>query len=270
MRKIIISLIVMGFGLCAYAANWTKITDKIYLDVSGIMPIPNQSNVYSFWTKELNDGNQDFVLAEKTYSQKIWYDLVRYSVDCSSRKIKMNDVLVYGLNNNLIATDSSLGDSWHTVPPDSIVEDYLELVCKSVTKNKTLDSKPVTLPAFTPVNPSVPSVNVEQKVPETKPTAIDFNAYMRNLQAKVTENWKRPNIEGDYKVAVIFTVSKSGTLVTLSEFKTSGNKDFDNSATEAVKNSVPFEALPEAFNGKGVDIQLTFDKTVHGFVLSKK
>ena len=62
MRKIIISLVVVAVGLCAYAANWTKITDKIYLDVSGIMPVPNQSNVYSFWTKELNDGNQDFVL----------------------------------------------------------------------------------------------------------------------------------------------------------------------------------------------------------------
>ena len=33
MRKIIISLVVVAVGLCAYAANWTKITDKIYLDV---------------------------------------------------------------------------------------------------------------------------------------------------------------------------------------------------------------------------------------------
>ena len=93
---------------------------------------------------------------------------------------------------------------------------------------------------------------------------------MRTLQSKVASNWKRPQLEDDLKVAVIFTVSKSGTLVTLSEFKTSGNKEFDIAATDAVKNSVPFEALPESFNGKGVDIQLTFDKTVHGFVLSRR
>lgn len=269
MRKIIISLVVVAVGLCAYAANWTKITDKIYLDVSGIMPVPNQSNVYSFWTKELNDGNQDFVLAEKSYSQKIWYDLVRYSVDCSSRKIKMNDVLVYGLKNNLIATDSSLGDSWHTVPPDSIVEDYLELVCKTVAEKKQTSVKPQTQPEITQINPPT-EAKTEQKTVEEKPTAIDFNAYMRTLQSKVASNWKRPQVEGDLKVAVIFTVSKSGTLVTLSEFKTSGNKEFDTAATDAVKNSVPFEALPESFNGKGVDIQLTFDKTVHGFVLSRR
>lgn len=270
MRKIIISLIVLCLGLGAYAANWTKITDKIYLDVSGIMPVPKQNSVYSFWTKELNDGNQDFLLAEQSYSQKIWYDLVNYSVDCSSRKIKMNDVLVYGLRNNLIATDSSLNDTWHTVPPDSIVEDYLELVCKSVSTNNVENSKKNNKSDVTEINPSEFSKNQKKDEQVEKPVAIDFNAYMRNLQSKVSSNWKRPNVSPDLKVAVIFTVSKSGTLVTLSEFKTSGNKDFDNSATEAVKISVPFEPLPEAFNGKGIDIQLTFDSKVHGFVLSKK
>ena len=64
---------------------------------------------------------------------------------------------------------------------------------------------------------------------------------MRTLQSKVASNWKRPQVEGDLKVAVIFTVSKSGTLVTLSEFKTSGNKEFDTAATDAVKNSMSEE-----------------------------
>lgn len=134
MRRLLISLFVISFGLCAFAANWTQISNKIYLDVSGIMPDTTQNGVYTFWTKELNDGNNDFVISERKYSQKIWYDLVRYSVNCSSRKIRMEDILVYGLKNNLLGTESGSNNGWHTVPPESVVEDYLELVCKTAVK----------------------------------------------------------------------------------------------------------------------------------------
>jgi len=137
MRRLLVLLFVMSFGLCAFAANWTQISNKIYLDVSGIMPDAAQNGGYTFWTKELNDGNSDFVISEKKYSQKIWYDLVRYSVNCSSRKIKMDDILVYGLKNNLLGTESGGDSSWHTVPPESIVEDYLELVCKTAAQTQT-------------------------------------------------------------------------------------------------------------------------------------
>lgn len=283
MKKILISLLVITGGMCAYAADWSKISEKIYLDISGIMPDALQSGVYTFWTKELNDGNEDFVIAEKTYSQKIWYDLVRYSVNCSSRKIKMEDIWVYGLDNNLIASDSSLNDSWHTVPPDSIVEDYLELVCKtaaqkgltvSETKENTEETKtqpPAGNLQFTEINPENIKSGKTSAVKETKQQAsVDFGPYMKKVQTKVAANWKRPNVDESKKVTVIFTVSKSGTLVTLSEFKTSGDKEFDMTATDAVKKSVPFDALPDDYQGKGIDIRLTFDQTVHGFVLSGK
>ncbi len=283
MKKILISVVVVAIGLCAYAANWQKINDKIYLDVSGIMRTGQSGSVYSFWTKELNDGGNDFVIAEMKYSQKVWYDLVHYSIDCSSRKFKIEEVLMYGLNNNLITDDSTALSGWHSIPPQSIAEDYLELVCKvkSNTNNekveshpaKTVEAKPKTSDklSFTEIDPNAPAIRTEQPKPVAKTVSpAELDNYMKNLQKKISSNWVRPDVDKSLKVSLVFSIAKEGTLVTLSEFRTSGNKEFDNAASEAIKKSVPFEPLPSGMHDKGIDVQLTFGETIKGYVLTSK
>lgn len=281
MKKFLISLLVISFGLCAYAANWERISDKIYLDTSGIAS--NGKSVFSFWTKELNDGGTDFILAESKYSQKVWYDLVRYSIDCSARKFKIDEVLIYGLQNNLIADDTSAAGGWNSIPPQSIAEDYLELVCKhgsQITPSEPAEKKDpqkVTTPgglSFTVVDPNTlqngqNKNNAPQQVKKTVNPA-DWDSYMKNLQAKISSNWQPPESETSLKTTLIFRISKDGTLITLSEFNGSGNQEFDDAASDAVKKSVPFPVLPDGVQSKGIDVQLTFDKTVHGFILSGK
>jgi len=281
MKKFLISLLVVLGGLCAYAANWERISDKIYLDTSGIMSSGKTGSVYSFWTKELNDGGEDFVLSEKKYSQKVWYDMVRYSIDCSSRKFKIEEVLIYGLQHNLMGIDSSAADGWHVIPPQSIAEDYLELVCKFKPQLQTgeVGAEGVEQPkkdipgklSFTEINPETPAIRTREPKPEVRElTQADLDSYMKNLQAKINGNWKRPDCDKSLKVTLIFSISKDGTLVTLSEFKGSGNQEFDTAASDAIKTSVPFEPLPAGYKHKNMDIQLTFDENIRGFMLSGK
>lgn len=287
MKKIFLGLCLLSVCLCAQAASWEKITDKIYLDISGITPDAKLGNVYSFWTKELNDGTADFIISEKTHSQKVWYDLVRYSIDCSNHKIRLDDIVVYGLQNNMLSSTSLPSDQWHTIPPESIAQDYMTLVCRAGAKIKT---EPVEKPAqgkvgklgnitYTEVNPYAVQVEKQtvqqpenavktQSVEPKEPVVVDFDAYMKKVRTKVSGNWTHPENSGK-KVTLIFTISSDGTLVTLSEFKTSGDRSFDEAATDAVKASVPFEGLPKGYSGKDIVVQLTFDSSVHGFILSK-
>lgn len=288
MKKILVSLLVMGFGLCAYAANWERINDKIYVDTSSITTDAKSGSVVSFWAKELNDGGDDFAVVERTYFQKVWYDLVRYSLDCSSRKFKIEDVLIYGLQNNLIANDSSSTGGWNVIPPQSIAEDYLELVCKykPQAQNAANDSTRKDIPktetpktgtqgslTFTEFDPkTAPAIrNNETKLKsEVKPASpAELDAYMKALQAKIVSNWHRPECDKALKVTLVFSIAKEGTLITMSEFKGSGNQDFDNAASDAVKNSVPFAPLPGG-QSNGIDVQVTFGENVRGFILSGK
>lgn len=281
MKKLLISLSFIAIGLCAYAANWERISDKIYLDTSGIMASGKSDSVYSFWTKELNDGGNDFIISENKYSQKVWYDLVRYSVDCSNRKFKLEEVLIYGLQNNLIAIDSSEADGWHSIPPQSIAQDYMELVCKNRPIPQNVDThaekeqpRKISTPGpitFTEFNPEAPAIRMNETKTENKPLKqADLDSYLKNIQSRVKTKWNRPDVDKSLKVSLIFSISKDGTLVTMSEFKTSGNKEFDNAASEAVKNSVPFEPLPAGLKNKTLDIQLTFDENIRGFILNGK
>lgn len=170
MKKFLISMLVVVLGLCAYAASWEKISDKIYLDTAGISS-GLRSGEYSFWTKELNDGGSDFVLAEKKYSQKIWYDLVRYSMDCSTRKFRLEEVLIYGLQNNLIATEIPKIATWNSIPPQSLAEDYMKLVCTHKPEQKLSEPQPTAKPeqkaktpgplTFTEVKPDAPLIRME-------------------------------------------------------------------------------------------------------------
>ena len=90
-----------------------------------------------------------------------------------------------------------------------------------------------------------------------------FKDYMYRMQKNIKSNWNPPEQEVSRSATVLYTINKDGTLKKCKVLKTSGVKELDEAAIEALKKSFPFEPLPEGFDGKSVDVQFTFDYNVH-------
>ena len=85
--------------------------------------------------------------------------------------------------------------------------------------------------------------------------------YIVTIEGKIRKNWKLPVTNSGGVAKVQFKINREGKL-TLCEIKqSSGNKENDNSALEAVKNTEPFEHFPDtaAKDLKEINILMTFD-----------
>lgn len=100
-----------------------------------------------------------------------------------------------------------------------------------------------------------------QKAIEQNPDM--FKGYMYRMQTKIKSNWNPPKQEVSSRVTVFYSINKDGSLREYKILKSSGVKELDNAAIEALKKSFPSEPLPEGFGGKSVDVQFTFDYNVH-------
>ena len=92
----------------------------------------------------------------------------------------------------------------------------------------------------------------------------DFGPYMRELQRRIKMNWDPPNGDASKRVILLFKISKDGRLLSCSVHKSSGLPKVDKAAIQAVQLSAPFKPLPDAYKGKSLDIQFTFDYNVFG------
>lgn len=95
-------------------------------------------------------------------------------------------------------------------------------------------------------------------------TEPDFSPYMRDLQRRIKMNWEPPKGRESLRVVLLFKLAKNGNLLSSSVYKSSGDKQADKAALDALLNSMPFKPLPAEFKGKSVDIQFTFDYNVFG------
>ncbi len=86
--------------------------------------------------------------------------------------------------------------------------------------------------------------------------------YMRDLQRIIKMNWNPPKGRESLRVVLLFRLEKNGTLLSSAVFKSSGDKEADKAALDALKNSAPFKPLPAEFKEKSIDIQFTFDYNV--------
>ncbi len=95
----------------------------------------------------------------------------------------------------------------------------------------------------------------------------DFSGYMVNLQKKIYSRWE--SIKGGYneskRTILIFQIRKDGSLKSCSVYQSSGDKDFDNLAVKAVKDSAPFAPLPQSFSGKFINVRFSFDYEIAGY-----
>lgn len=91
---------------------------------------------------------------------------------------------------------------------------------------------------------------------------IDFVPYLRELQRRIELNWK-PQQEQDKnpkRISVLMTIMKDGRLEKCKIFQSSGDKQADKAAWDAVYMTAPFRPLPQEYKGKSIDILFSFEQ----------
>lgn len=91
-----------------------------------------------------------------------------------------------------------------------------------------------------------------------------FDSYMKELQQEIKKNWNPPEGTESKNVVVLFSIMKDGTLLNVRIKKPSGIYEVDEAATNAVKLTFPFKALPSEYHGDRVEVEFTFDYKVLG------
>lgn len=93
--------------------------------------------------------------------------------------------------------------------------------------------------------------------------AVDFGAYMSELQRRIKKAWFPPRDLETKRVVVVFKIGRDGHLMKLRLERGSGAAVADNAALKAVETAAPFAPLPDGAD-EDVDIQFTFDYSVFG------
>ncbi len=91
--------------------------------------------------------------------------------------------------------------------------------------------------------------------------SYQLNRYAELLKAKITDNWKLPELLLKEKLTatIAITIDASGRLVSQQPEKMSGNQLFDDSIIKAIARSAPFPRFPPAMSKDQEEFVLTFD-----------
>ncbi len=103
--------------------------------------------------------------------------------------------------------------------------------------------------------------NASKEAPYAKLDARQDNLapYFDEIKRRVKRNWQ-PSSPGEEQLTVLgFTIQRNGQITGLRVVQTSGNQQVDRDALEAVRQSGPFDALPQSFKRDRLDIQFNFN-----------
>ena len=107
---------------CCYAALWVEFYPKSYVD---LMTVEHSGRIVSVWAKELNPGNWKIV-----NNKKIWYAMIKYSADCSYRKLKIRSYTSYDLKGQPVENyDLNNSSNWDDIIPDTVGEAKYNYFC---------------------------------------------------------------------------------------------------------------------------------------------
>ena len=105
--------------------------------------------------------------------------------------------------------------------------------------------------------------NSENKVIETQQIDNSIQQYMDNMQHTVKANWNpKTNSENSTRVVLKYRIHKNGEISNIEVLKSSGDKQMDETAIEAVKKSSPLAELPDALQENYVDVNFSFDYNI--------
>lgn len=112
--------------LPTFAADWVQTGEKRYIDIDSIERDSNRSYVFSYWTKNLNNGK--LKLLEEKYNKKIWYIMCKKVIDFHTNSYLIVELDYYDLNDKLI--DYELFEPWNKT------QEYYEQYIKALSYYK--------------------------------------------------------------------------------------------------------------------------------------
>jgi periplasmic protein TonB len=89
-----------------------------------------------------------------------------------------------------------------------------------------------------------------------------FTYYLRQLHAKVSEQWRRPPLVASEQTSAVvyFEIDREGQIRGDPKIKqSSGNELYDQAALRAVVDAIPFPPLPREFPGQYLKVNFGFD-----------
>jgi TolA protein len=90
----------------------------------------------------------------------------------------------------------------------------------------------------------------------------DASAYLDQVERRIMAVWTRPPNANGLKVVIRLRLERSGRVSDLRVEKSSGNKQFDVSAVQAVRRASPFPPGPESAQSSLVgDLRMVLDPT---------
>lgn len=108
-------------------------------------------------------------------------------------------------------------------------------------------------------------VAAERRAPaarqEMAETSGAMNAYYETLWSRIKSEWALPPgilASQELETVIDVTVSRSGSVTSLSIEKSSGNRYFDQSALRAIRKASPFPPIPENIRGSSIDLGIRF------------
>lgn len=87
------------------------------------------------------------------------------------------------------------------------------------------------------------------------------HAYYEAIWSRIKAEWALPKgilPSKNLEAIVDVTVSRSGSVTSLSIERSSGNRYFDRSAVRAIQKASPFPPIPESIRGSSVDLGIRF------------
>jgi len=93
-------------------------------------------------------------------------------------------------------------------------------------------------------------------------TRLDHNRYLNSIETRIKQNWRPPKFlaRSKLKLRVMIRISSSGEVLSKTILAGSGNGVFDESALNAIDESVPLPSPPETLQAllenQGLEIEL--------------
>jgi TonB family protein len=91
----------------------------------------------------------------------------------------------------------------------------------------------------------------------------DDDSYMRRMQYRIKHHWHPPIRDNSSKTVMRFRIMRDGKAADVTVAKSSGDKEMDQAAIDAIHSSAPFPELPPGHD-ESVDIEFTLEYNVRG------
>jgi len=88
---------------------------------------------------------------------------------------------------------------------------------------------------------------------------VDLTQYKLEMEQRIKRNWHPPYSSVTRKTVVLFKLNRSGRLLSLNIYKSSGSTEIDDAALNTIRICAPFKQLPPEYKESTLDVQYVFN-----------